>query len=57
MLGHDDLLGIRDWVSFYEKDYKLVGVVTGRFYDAKGEPTEELRDVGLGNLHSISYHE
>uniref|UniRef100_A0A1I7XGD5 Cytochrome b5 heme-binding domain-containing protein n=1 Tax=Heterorhabditis bacteriophora TaxID=37862 RepID=A0A1I7XGD5_HETBA len=49
-LSHDDLLeeydlGIRDWVSFYEKDYKLVGVVTGRYYDNKGKPTVELQKV------------
>ncbi|CAJ0942444.1 unnamed protein product, partial [Mesorhabditis belari] len=44
-LGHDDLLGIRDWVSFYEKDYTLIGVVTGRYYDAQGNPTDELKDV------------
>ncbi|KAJ1357591.1 hypothetical protein KIN20_015769 [Parelaphostrongylus tenuis] len=44
-LSHEDLLGIRDWVSFYEKDYKLVGVVVGRYYDINGNPTDELRNV------------
>ncbi|RCN50175.1 cytochrome b5-like Heme/Steroid binding domain protein [Ancylostoma caninum] len=44
-LSHEDLLGIRDWVSFYEKDYKLVGVLVGRYYDANGIPTKELKDV------------
>ncbi|CAJ0580610.1 unnamed protein product, partial [Mesorhabditis spiculigera] len=44
-LGHDDLLGVRDWVSFYDKDYSLVGVVTGRYYDVDGNPTQELKDV------------
>nr|CDJ98337.1 Cytochrome b5 domain containing protein [Haemonchus contortus] len=44
-LSHEDLLGIRDWISFYEKDYKLVGVLIGRYYDANGNPTQELRDV------------
>ncbi|KHJ88502.1 cytochrome b5-like Heme/Steroid binding domain protein [Oesophagostomum dentatum] len=44
-LSHEDLLGIRDWVSFYEKDYKLVGVLIGRYYDANGNPTKELKDV------------
>ncbi|KAK6010181.1 hypothetical protein OSTOST_24805, partial [Ostertagia ostertagi] len=34
-LPHDDLLGIRDWISFYEKDYKLVGVLVGRYYEAE----------------------
>ncbi|KAF8359059.1 tag-131 [Pristionchus pacificus] len=41
-LSHEDILGIRDWVAFYEKDYKLVGVVAGRYYDAAGAPTEEM---------------
>ncbi|CAB3403373.1 unnamed protein product [Caenorhabditis bovis] len=44
-LSPEDLLGIRDWVSFYEKDYTLVGVVTGRYYDADGKPTVELESV------------
>ncbi|VDK53380.1 unnamed protein product, partial [Cylicostephanus goldi] len=44
-LSHEDLLGIRDWVSFYEKDYKLVGVLVGRYYDSNGMPTKELKHV------------
>ncbi|GMT20909.1 hypothetical protein PFISCL1PPCAC_12206, partial [Pristionchus fissidentatus] len=43
-LSHEDILGIRDWVAFYEKDYSLVGVVAGRYYDAAGAPTEEMNN-------------
>ncbi|KAK6052347.1 cytochrome b5-like Heme/Steroid binding domain protein [Cooperia oncophora] len=43
--GYHFFAGIRDWISFYEKDYKLVGVLVGRYYDASGNPTQELRDV------------
>ncbi|WKY02086.1 hypothetical protein Q1695_015809 [Nippostrongylus brasiliensis] len=52
-LSHEDLLGIRDWISFYEKDYKLVGVLIGRYYDANGQPTEELRSV-LGRMQTAA---
>ncbi|KAK6029690.1 cytochrome b5-like Heme/Steroid binding domain protein [Ostertagia ostertagi] len=52
-LSHDDLLGIRDRISFYEKDYKLVGVLVGRYYDANGQPTQELRDV-LGRMQTAA---
>ncbi|GMS90720.1 hypothetical protein PENTCL1PPCAC_12895, partial [Pristionchus entomophagus] len=41
-LSHEDILGIRDWVAFYEKDYTLVGVVSGRYYDSEGAPTDEM---------------
>ncbi|CAL2037514.1 unnamed protein product [Caenorhabditis brenneri] len=44
-LSHDELLSIRDWVSFYEKEYPLVGVVADLYYDSEGQPTAELTDV------------
>lgn len=47
------LIGIRDWVSFYEKDYKLVGVLVGRYYDSNGMPTAELKDVCHSCLTSV----
>uniref|UniRef100_A0A0K0DBP2 Cytochrome b5 heme-binding domain-containing protein n=1 Tax=Angiostrongylus cantonensis TaxID=6313 RepID=A0A0K0DBP2_ANGCA len=50
-LSHEDLLGIRDWVLFYEKEYKLVGVLVGRYYDINGNPTNELREV-LGRMQT-----
>ncbi|PIO64332.1 hypothetical protein TELCIR_14046 [Teladorsagia circumcincta] len=52
-LSHDDLLGIRDWISFHEKDYKLVGVLVGRYYGANGNPTQELRDM-LGRMQTAA---
>lgn len=36
---------IRDWISFYEKEYPLVGVVADLYYDSDGQPTAELTDV------------
>uniref|UniRef100_A0A8R1HKW4 Cytochrome b5 heme-binding domain-containing protein n=1 Tax=Caenorhabditis japonica TaxID=281687 RepID=A0A8R1HKW4_CAEJA len=44
-LSHDELLSIRDWVSFYEKEYPLVGVVADLYYDSEGQPTDELTSV------------
>ncbi|WKY02087.1 hypothetical protein Q1695_015809 [Nippostrongylus brasiliensis] len=51
--GYHFFAGIRDWISFYEKDYKLVGVLIGRYYDANGQPTEELRSV-LGRMQTAA---
>lgn len=44
-LSEQELLGILDWVKFYEKDYEVVGVVDGAYYDAEGEPTKLLTEV------------
>ncbi|KAK0416567.1 hypothetical protein QR680_012566 [Steinernema hermaphroditum] len=41
-LGDQDLLGILDWIKFYERDYFLVGVLQGTYYDANGKMTERL---------------
>ncbi|CAN8016572.1 unnamed protein product [Ixodes persulcatus] len=49
----DDLQGLSDeslhtftqWVEFYEKDYRFVGKLAGRYYTNEGEPTEELQRV------------
>ncbi|CAN7986672.1 unnamed protein product [Ixodes hexagonus] len=49
----DDLEGISDeslhtfmqWVDFYEKDYRFVGKLAGRYYTNEGKPTEELQRV------------
>uniref|UniRef100_A0A7E4VNP5 Cytochrome b5 heme-binding domain-containing protein n=1 Tax=Panagrellus redivivus TaxID=6233 RepID=A0A7E4VNP5_PANRE len=44
-LNEQELLGILDWVRFYEKDYKPVGVLEGIYYDDEGEPTDRLIEV------------
>uniref|UniRef100_A0A1I8A772 Cytochrome b5 heme-binding domain-containing protein n=1 Tax=Steinernema glaseri TaxID=37863 RepID=A0A1I8A772_9BILA len=44
-LGEQDLLGILDWITFYQRDYSLVGVLQGTYYDADGEMTEKLVEV------------
>ena len=45
-LSEQELLSVLDWVKFYEKDYKLVGVVEGSYYDEQGNPTDLLTEVG-----------
>uniref|UniRef100_A0AC35TPA8 Cytochrome b5 heme-binding domain-containing protein n=1 Tax=Rhabditophanes sp. KR3021 TaxID=114890 RepID=A0AC35TPA8_9BILA len=40
-LNDQDLLSIFDWIKFYEKDYKLVGYLNGKYFNAKGERTKE----------------
>ncbi|VDK73659.1 unnamed protein product [Onchocerca ochengi] len=44
-LGDQDLLGIFDWIKFYEKDYDLAGYLQGTYYDAFGKPTSRLKEV------------
>ncbi|VDD84884.1 unnamed protein product, partial [Enterobius vermicularis] len=44
-LGPRDLIGILDWVNFYEKGYELIGVVRGKYYDQSGRPTHQLQKV------------
>ncbi|TKR77429.1 hypothetical protein L596_018404 [Steinernema carpocapsae] len=44
-LSEQDLLGIHDWVTFYERDYKLVGILQGTYYDANGKMTQRLKEV------------
>ncbi|CAG9537968.1 unnamed protein product [Cercopithifilaria johnstoni] len=43
--GDQDLLGVLDWIKFYEKDYDLVGYLQGTYYDASGKPTSRLKEV------------
>ncbi|KAL3092352.1 hypothetical protein niasHS_007561 [Heterodera schachtii] len=44
-LSESELLSVFDWVAFYEREYRLVGLLDGEYFDAKGRPTEKLRRV------------
>ena len=44
-LSSGDYLGLEEWSSFYEKDYKRVGLLAGTFYDAQGKPTQHKKDL------------
>ncbi|XP_066492317.1 neuferricin [Tiliqua scincoides] len=44
-LSPAEVLTIHNWLSFYSKNYVLVGKVAGRFYDENGVPTEALREA------------
>jgi len=44
-LDSDNYLGIDDWLKFYRKDYKRVGVLEGRYFDASGEATPYTKQV------------
>ena len=44
-LSSADYLGLEEWSSFYTKDYVMVGVLDGRFYDGMGEVTQHWRDL------------
>jgi predicted heme/steroid binding protein len=44
-MSEQELLGILDWIKFYEKDYKVVAIVEGIYYTNDGKPTERLEEV------------
>ncbi|KAM9749687.1 neuferricin isoform 1-T1 [Dama dama] len=41
-LSFSEMLTLQNWLSFYEKNYKFMGRVIGRFYREDGLPTPEL---------------
>jgi len=44
-LNSGDYLGLEEWASFYEKDYRRVGLLEGAFYDSKGDVTQHWKDL------------
>jgi len=44
-MTHGDYLGLKEWVEFYETDYKRVGVLVGRYFTSNGEVTEEWKTL------------
>jgi hypothetical protein len=41
------MLSLSDWLNFYDKEYKMVGVVEGRFYDSNGKLTSYGEEVSF----------
>ncbi|KAL4660591.1 neuferricin [Arapaima gigas] len=39
------VVALYDWLAFYQKDYRSVGKLIGRFYSDSGQPTEALRHM------------
>ena len=40
-----DYVGLQRWLEFYRKDYKLVGRLSGRFFDSEGRETAYKKKV------------
>lgn len=40
-----DILGLVNWQQFYDKDYKRIGKLHGRYYDENGIETDYMRRV------------
>ncbi|XP_069470821.1 neuferricin [Ambystoma mexicanum] len=38
-----EMINVKNWLSFYYKNYVYIGNLIGRFYDESGRPTEALR--------------
>lgn len=41
-LSPEEMMGVKDWLDFYRKDYTYIGKLIGRYYDNEGNPTEAL---------------
>uniref|UniRef100_A0A3Q1F8S3 Neuferricin n=1 Tax=Acanthochromis polyacanthus TaxID=80966 RepID=A0A3Q1F8S3_9TELE len=39
------VVALYDWLAFYQRDYRTVGVVIGQFYSDTGQPTQALLQV------------
>lgn len=44
-LSPEEMIGIKEWLDFYRKDYSYVGKLIGRYYDSNGNPTEALKEA------------
>lgn len=44
-LSPEEMMGVKEWLDFYRKDYSYVGKLIGRYYDNEGNPTEELKEA------------
>lgn len=44
-LSSGDYLGLEEWQLFYEKDYKRLGVLAGRYYSESGEVTDYWKEL------------
>lgn len=40
-----DILGLINWKEFYDKDYKKIGKLEGRYYNSNGIETDYMRKV------------
>lgn len=46
-LSPEEMLGVKEWLDFYRKDYSYVGKLIGRYYDSEGNPTEALNEAKI----------
>ena len=44
-LSPEEMMGVKDWLDFYRKDYTYVGKLIGRYFDSEGKPTEALNEA------------
>ncbi|NXC17583.1 NEUFC protein, partial [Corythaeola cristata] len=54
-LSPAELLAIRSWLDFYRDNYRPVGKLVGRFYDANGAPTEALRQAEAAMEEALKF--
>lgn len=52
-----DLLGLKQWQDFYEKDYEYVGKLVGRFFGPDGEKTKYYWDLEARVIEAQDFKE
>lgn len=43
----EEMLGVKEWLDFYRKDYIYVGKLIGCYYDSEGNFIEVLKEVKI----------
>ncbi|KAI6176668.1 Neuferricin-like protein [Aphelenchoides bicaudatus] len=51
----EKMLSLSDWLNFYDREYKLIGVVQGRFYDSEGKMTEYAEEMNERLVTALEY--
>ena len=44
-LSPEEMMGVKEWLDFYRKDYTYIGKLIGHYYDSEGNPTEALKEA------------
>lgn len=56
-LSAQEIYSIHQWKQFYEKDYKFVGLLIGRYYNSDGSQTEYMDRVEIQVARAIKEKE
>ncbi|KRZ48994.1 Neuferricin -like protein [Trichinella nativa] len=46
-LSNEEIIAVQQWADFYDKEYELVGILKGTYYNSDGNPTRSLEDYKI----------